>query len=163
VIRPAGPEDVDAALDLYAEVAAEGVHIAGEAPVDKPARRERWLASYASTDCVTLVAEAEGRIVGLASLEGRRVAQLGMLGARRGQGIGTRLLEALIAWARDVGAHKIALEVWPHNLAAIRLYEKFGFEKEGYLRKHYRRRNGELWDSVVMGLLLDEDGRPIPR
>ena len=42
--------------------------------------------------------------------------------------------------------------------AALALYRKFGFEQEGYLRSHYRRANGELWDAVVMGLLLREAG-----
>jgi hypothetical protein len=27
--------------------------------------------------------------------------------------------------------------------------------EEGRLRRHYRRRNGELWDAVVMGLVFD--------
>jgi RimJ/RimL family protein N-acetyltransferase len=44
--------------------------------------------------------------------------------------------------------------VWPHNDAAIGLYEKVGFEHEGLLRRHYRRSNGEHWDVIVMGLLL---------
>jgi RimJ/RimL family protein N-acetyltransferase len=68
--------------------------------------------------------------------------------------VGSALLSAAIAWAREAGAHKVALQVWPHNEAAIALYRKFGFEQEGRLRRHYRRRNGELWDAVVMGLCL---------
>ena len=44
--------------------------------------------------------------------------------------------------------------MWPHNHAAIGLYEKFGFAREGLLRRHYRRRNGELWDAIVMGRRL---------
>ena len=59
-----------------------------------------------------------------------------------------------ITRARARRAHKIYLHVWPHNKLARRFYEKFGFQEEGYLRKHYRRRNGELWDAVAMGLLL---------
>jgi RimJ/RimL family protein N-acetyltransferase len=47
--------------------------------------------------------------------------------------------------------------VWPHNQSARRLYRSFGFEEEGYLRRHYRRRNGELWDAVIMGLLLFDE------
>jgi RimJ/RimL family protein N-acetyltransferase len=35
------------------------------------------------------------------------------------------------------------------------LYEKYGFVQEGYLRRQYPRKNGEIWDAVVMGLLLD--------
>jgi RimJ/RimL family protein N-acetyltransferase len=64
------------------------------------------------------------------------------------------LLQACIEWARSVQAHKVALSVWPHNDAAIGLYKKFGFEVEGRLVKHYRRRNGELWDALLMGLIL---------
>jgi putative acetyltransferase len=50
----------------------------------------------------------------------------------------------------------VTLELWPHNRAARRLYERAGFVEEGRRRRHYRRRSGELWDSVVMGLVLDE-------
>jgi ribosomal protein S18 acetylase RimI-like enzyme len=104
----------------------------------------------------TLVAELGGEIAGLASVEGAAVAQLGMLVAPawRRRGVGSALLEASIEAARALGAHKVSLQVWPHNEAALRLYYRYGFEREGYLRSHYRRRNGELWDAVVMGLLL---------
>jgi RimJ/RimL family protein N-acetyltransferase len=46
------------------------------------------------------------------------------------------------------------LEVWPHNTAAIALYRRVGFVEEGRKRRHYRRRNGELWDAVLMGMEL---------
>jgi RimJ/RimL family protein N-acetyltransferase len=73
----------------------------------------------------------------------------------RGRGVGSALLRAGIDWARRAGAHKVALQVWPHNQAAVALYEKFGFQREGRLRRHYRRRSGELWDAIVMGLPLE--------
>jgi putative acetyltransferase len=44
--------------------------------------------------------------------------------------------------------------VFPHNLAALALYEKHGFVREGLFRSHVRRRTGEIWDSIPMGLLL---------
>jgi RimJ/RimL family protein N-acetyltransferase len=155
-VRPTQPDDLDAAAELLAAVAAEGIYIGAEAPVDKATRKERWLEDLARDDSFSVVAEVEGRIVGFAGVDGDRVADLGMLVARdwRGRGVGTRLLSACIAWARARGAHKVALQVWPHNEAALRLYKAFGFEQEGYLRRHYRRRNGELWDAVIMGLLL---------
>jgi len=89
-------------------------------------------------------------------VQGYGVADLGMMVAKdaRGQGVGSALLEAGVSWAREVGAHKVALQVWPHNEAALGLYRKFGFEQEGLLRRHYRRRKGELWDAVIMGLSL---------
>jgi ribosomal protein S18 acetylase RimI-like enzyme len=86
------------------------------------------------------------------------VADLGMAVADgwRGQGVGSALLAAAIDWARAHGAHKVALQLWPHNTAAQALYEKFGFVVEGRLRRHYPRRNRERWDAVIMGLLLDD-------
>jgi L-amino acid N-acyltransferase YncA len=66
----------------------------------------------------------------------------------------TEQFAAAIEKARSDGLHKLSLEVFPHNEAAIALYRKFGFLEEGRRVKHYRRANGELWDSIVMGLLL---------
>ena len=48
------------------------------------------------------------------------------------------------------------LEVWPHNAAARRLYERAGFVIEGHRRRHWRRNSGQLWDSIEMSLILDE-------
>ena len=158
-VRPATPEDVDELLDGYEAVAAERIHIAGEPPIDRDRRRAAWLETLdPSTPGTSFVAEADGRLVGHLGATGTGRVELGMwvLPDWRGRGAGTKLVEAAVAWAREGGAYKISLEVWPHNAAAIALYEKFGFEREGYLRKHWRRRNGELWDSVVMGLVLDE-------
>jgi ribosomal protein S18 acetylase RimI-like enzyme len=72
----------------------------------------------------------------------------------RGRGVGSALLAAAIEKARAEGLHKLSLEVFPHNAAGLALYRKFGFAEEGRRVKQYRRSNGELWDSVVMGLLL---------
>ena len=75
----------------------------------------------------------------------------------RGRRVGRALLDACLAWSNDVGAHKVSLEVWPHNDAAIRLYRSAGFEIEGRKRRHYRRSNGELWDTLLMGKVLDTE------
>ncbi|MBV8302980.1 MAG: hypothetical protein JOZ04_02140, partial [Acidimicrobiia bacterium] len=50
VVRPATLDDVDAAVDLYADVAAEGRWIAGEAPTNKPERRARFEGSVRRDD-----------------------------------------------------------------------------------------------------------------
>jgi ribosomal protein S18 acetylase RimI-like enzyme len=99
-----------------------------------------------------------GALVGDLSvrLEGGR-ADLGMMvraGLRR-EGIGSALMDECLAWCRAKQAHKVTLSVWPHNQGALALYRKYGFSKEGRLVRHYRRRNGELWDAIPMGLILD--------
>ena len=158
VVRPANEDDLDAAVDLYAAVAEEGHWIGGEAPVDKVERRARFESSIRRDDAQFFVADDDGRIVGELGIEvaGYGVADFGMMVAAdvRRHGVGSALLVAGVDWARQAGAHKVALQVWPQNEAAIALYRNFGFEQEGLLRRHYRRRNRELWDAVVMGLLL---------
>lgn len=108
---------------------------------------------------VSIGAFEDDELIGNLGLEvgGYGVANLGMFVAApwRGRGVGAALLTAAIEWAHGAGLHKIELQLWPHNTAARALYDKFGFEQEGYLRRHYRRKRGELWDAVVMGLLLD--------
>lgn len=162
MIRRETEGDVEAVLDVLEAVAAEGRWIGTEYPFDRVERAEALRRSLAQDDRVAgFVVEVDGRIVGSMGLElaPYGVVTLGMalLDGYRGRGFGRELLEAGIAWAREVGAHKIALQVWPHNERAIALYERMGFVREGLLRRHYRRRNGERWDAVIMGLVLDED------
>ena len=158
-VRPATAADIDTLVAMLVEVAGEGRWIGTEAPVDVERRRQRMTADVEGEDAIVLVAEAGGEPVGQLGLQLARygVADLGMLVAAgwRGRGVGAALLAEAVRRAREAGAHKIALQVWPHNSAAIALYERFGFQREGYLRRHYRRRSGELWDAVVMGLPLD--------
>jgi RimJ/RimL family protein N-acetyltransferase len=158
-VRPLREADLDALVELYAAVAAEGRWIGAEAPVDRERRRRRFADDLQRDNTVMLVAEAGGELVGELGLlvAGYGVADLGMLVAEgwRRRGVGSALLRAGIDRARQAGAHKVALQVWPHNHAAIALYERFGFQVEGRLRRHYRRRSGELWDAIVMGLPLE--------
>ena len=158
-VRPATLDDVDALVAMLVEVAGEGRWIGTEAPVDTERRRRRMAEDVEGDDAIVLVAEAGGTPVGQLGLrlDPYGVADLGMAVAAgwRGHGVGTALLAEAVERARKAGAHKIALQVWPHNAAALALYERFGFRREGYLTRHYRRRSGELWDAVIMGLPLD--------
>lgn len=167
VVRPAAAADVAAAVELWGHVAAEGRWI-GREVVDREERHAELMGALGREGDGVFVADAAGRVVGQLGIALRPygVAELGMHVASewRGRGVGRALLGAGVEWAREAGAHKVALQVWPHNEAALRLYRGFGFAEEGRLRRHYRRRNGELWDAVVMGLLLDEapPGPPPP-
>ncbi len=69
---------------------------------------------------------------------------------RRRQGIATELLRALLA---EVGEDApLTLEVRPSNVAAIALYEAFGFREAG-LRRRYYQDNGE--DALIMWRTTD--------
>jgi RimJ/RimL family protein N-acetyltransferase len=151
-IRPAHDEDRVPLALVFAAVAEERDGIATEPPVDIEARAASWTLDG------TLVAVAGDEIVGSLHIEPSRhgFGEVGMAIARewRGRGVGSALLAAAIEWARERGLHKLSLGVFAHNAAGIALYRKFGFVEEGRHVKQYRRANGELWDSIDMGLLL---------
>jgi ribosomal protein S18 acetylase RimI-like enzyme len=67
----------------------------------------------------------------------------------RRRGIGRALLGRAVEWARGAGISKLELHVFPHNVPALRLYESFGFTREGYRKGHYRR-GDELVDAILM-------------
>jgi RimJ/RimL family protein N-acetyltransferase len=162
-VRDARPGDVEAFLDLREAVAGERIWIATEAPIDRERDRARFLELVAEAGAgggVSLVAEDEGgRFVGHCAVVGTAIGHLGMMVASdlRGRGVGGALLGTAIERARAIGVHKISLEHWPWNRAGRALYLRHGFVDEGYLRRQYRRRDGSLWDSVLMGLVLDRD------
>jgi putative acetyltransferase len=113
-----------------------------------------------------LVAEVDGRVVGLLGLEvgrGRRAhsAAIGMMvhDDFQGRGVGTALLAAAIELAEGwLGLHRLELEVYTDNAAALRLYRKFGFEEEGRLRR-FALRDGQWADAIYMARLAPI-GRP---
>ena len=154
VVRPASVDDARATAELFAAVAEERDAIATEPPVDV----EERTALFARTAAGTVVAVADGRVIGMLHVDVSRhgFGEFGMLVDRdwRGRGAGSALVQATVEWARDHGLHKLCLEVFAHNSAAIALYRKYGFMEEGRRIKQYRRDSGELWDSIVMGLLL---------
>jgi RimJ/RimL family protein N-acetyltransferase len=153
-VRQARPDDGRAMAELFAAIAEERDGIATEPPVDVEQRAVQFAASAPAS----LVAVAGGRIVGSLHVEVSRFGfgELGMsVDCRwRGRGVGSALLQAAIDWARGQGLHKLSLEVFPHNTAGIALYKKAGFTEEGRRLRQYRRASGELWDAIIMGLML---------
>jgi len=78
---------------------------------------------------------------------------MGVLQAWVGRGIGRSLLEALEGSARSNGLHRLELMVNYNNERAIRLYEKFGFEREG-VKRHALRVDGRYIDAFYMAKLI---------
>jgi ribosomal protein S18 acetylase RimI-like enzyme len=83
------------------------------------------------------------------------VGRLGM-GVRfewRRQGVGRRLLDACLSLARKAGIEKVELEVFSENVAAIRLYDSFGFSQEGR-KVRGRKLEDRYQDVTLMALWL---------
>lgn len=164
VIRRAAPGDAAALVELGRAVAVEpGDWLLTDATWRSVAEERRYLrAVRGSNNAAVIVAETErGEIVGRLSISrdphpaSPHVADLGIMVAasHRRRGIGKALMEAAAAWAREVGVAKLELHVFPHNEAAIALYESLDWQREGLRRAHYVRA-GERVDVVLMALLL---------
>ncbi len=141
----------------------EGLWIAAEAPVDWTSQRSAAWGRTADDEGLGawfLATDDAAQLVGYLTVTraGVEHAEFGMAvsAAHRGLGVGGALLDAAVAWCRAAALSKINCQVWPHNGAALALYRSRGFLIEGRLRRHWRRGNGQLWDAIMMGLVLDE-------
>ncbi len=86
----------------------------------------------------------------------RRLAHRGALGMGlertwRGLGVGSLLMQRLLAWAqREPSVEKVGLEVFSTNTAAIALYRKFGFIEEGRRIREVKLAPGQYVDDILM-------------
>ena len=117
-----------------------------------------------TSNTLMLVGEVEGKIAGSLTFKGgerKRVEHTGEFGitvAREywGLGIGPRLIEALIEWARATDIiRKINLRVHQSNSRAIELYRRLGFEEEGFITREYMI-DGQFYGNIFMGLVIDK-------
>lgn len=106
--------------------------------------------------------EHAGRVVGTCTLGGidwgNRRAEIGFALARAvwGQGLMPGALAVVIDHAfGELGLHRIEADVDPRNSPSLRLLERLGFRREGYLRERYFK-DGEIQDSVILGLLRQD-------
>lgn len=109
-----------------------------------------WLAVRAAPEIVARADAALG-IVGYAGIwfqvDEAHICTLAVDPAHRGQGLGARLLAALLDEAIHRGSDVATLEVRESNETARRLYQSFGFLEVGRRRGYYQD-NGE--DALIL-------------
>lgn len=98
-----------------------------------------------------IVACVDGGVVGYAGMwqvfdEGH-ITNIAVHPEFRRNGVGSALMEGLVAAAREQGISRMTLEVRKSNITAQNLYSRFGF-REGGLRKGYYADNHE--DALIM-------------
>jgi ribosomal protein S18 acetylase RimI-like enzyme len=116
----------------------------------------------ARPNSIVLVGEDGGELVGYVEAVGggarrnRHTAHvvIGVRQQRAGQGLGRRLLGELESWAKANGIRRLELTVMTHNVRAIALYRRVGFETEG-TRQAALLVDDELVDELWMAKLLE--------
>ncbi len=108
-----------------------------------------------------IVARYRDQIVGFAGIwllvDEAHITTFATRTAWRRQGIGERLLVALLDLALARGAKEATLEVRPSNIPAKRLYEKYGFKVVGVRPRYYSDNNEDALIMTTDSL----DGRPM--
>ncbi|MBR0081665.1 MAG: GNAT family N-acetyltransferase [Clostridia bacterium] len=132
-----------------------------------PEKEARFLTERAeSADELEILAEVDGRVVGLAGLDriGRQAKVrhrvnfgISIDRAYWGLGIGRAMTKACIACAKEIGYAQVELEVVAENRRAIALYESEGFREYGRNPKGFRSRFTGWQEIVLMRLDLTED------
>lgn len=163
IIEKANPCDAAALLEYLRQVGgetdnltfgSEGLPIS----VEEEVAYMEQLAN--SKDSIMLIAKENNRIIGNAALTRmpRRMSHRGdfaisVLKDYWNKGIGTRLLERVIVFAKENDFSMIDLQVRCDNLPAIHLYEKYGFERL-YTYPGFFKIHGNEIDFDIMCLKL---------
>jgi ribosomal protein S18 acetylase RimI-like enzyme len=161
-VRPATHDDIPALVQLLQHIDLSSGLFSGKPLHDPSAAHltERFGEVLDSDRCVLIATDEAGAVVGMLAAKPDDVGAIDLTPVlhvthlmvdpeHRRRGIGRALLERTVEWARGTGVTKLELHVFPYNEAAIRLYESFGFRREGLRERHYRR-DGELVDAVLM-------------
>ncbi|MFF3515159.1 GNAT family N-acetyltransferase [Streptomyces sp. NPDC002573] len=126
-----------------------------------PAAGVAWLTAHLERESA-FVAEAEGEVAGFAVYgpwreldEYRHTVEdsVYVREGRHGLGVGSALLDALIASAREAGHHVMIADIEAENAASIRLHQRFGFHHVGTVRE-VGTKFGRWLDLTIMRLPL---------
>ena len=143
-IKKAAKADAAGILGVLEVVTSERVHSA----IDRVwtiEQETRYLESQTDREAFHVAVDEKVGIVGFQSLDlwssvlpsMAHVGQVGtfLLPEWRGQGVGCRLWNATLNFARGAGYRKLAIQVRASNLAAQQFYRKLGFKECGRLTR----------------------------
>ena len=145
-IREVRASDVPAVIELVAATLAEfGLEFGVGAPTDD--QLQHLPSSYADHGGAFWVAVDNGQIVGTAGVfpvnaDAFELRKMYLRPTTRGAGVGKRLLDASIAWARDHGARLLVLDTVEAMSRAIAFYERHGFVRDDAQRRGSRCSRG---------------------
>ncbi|MGC8819553.1 MAG: GNAT family N-acetyltransferase [Fervidobacterium sp.] len=158
LIRDAELEDAQRVYEMRKKVCSESNLVLSTAEEITLDGINSWIKSWKeNAKRLFLVVEHNGEIVGQLwcwfldnKVKISHVAEFGMEIVRehRNKGIGTKLCEIAVNWAKDNGAKRLQGETAEANWAVRKILEKFGFELEGTLRRYLR--NGNTLENVVI-------------
>ncbi len=162
-IRDAAAADLPAILGIYNEVIAHSTAIYRDDPVDLADRRAWFEARRGRGFPILVAADAAGTVLGFSSFGPFRDApgyrhtaehMVHVHETARGQGLGRRLIEALLPRARAMGIHVLVAAIDAGNAGSIRLHERLGFRATAHMPE-VGTKFGRWLDLVLMQKLVE--------
>ncbi|TWD54323.1 acetyltransferase (GNAT) family protein [Agrobacterium vitis] len=164
-IEPMRPEYIESFWEALDSVARERRYLSllQASPLDAVRTFVMGLMDNGNPQFVALVDE---RVVGWCDIQrGTRETQshrgtlgMGIIDGYREQGLGLRLITTTLDAARNMGLHRVELDVHADNTRAARLYEKVGFEREGVARDAVLI-DGHYIDLIKMAIIFPTSHR----
>ena len=165
-IRVPTLDDAEAIVELIKQADTETLFLArepGEFVTSVEREKEVITGVINDSDQQWFVAEYEGKVVGQCSIglirrvvryRHRAEVAFVILQDYCDLGIGGKIMQECIRWAKENGVTQLELDVVAKNERAIKMYEGFHFEKVGVMPKALRYSNGEFVDEYNMVLTL---------
>ncbi len=162
IIRAATLDDIDAITEIYNDAIVKTVATFDTTPKRRE-EQERWFKAHGGMYPI-LVAEQDHRILGWVSLSPwsdrcayTETAEISLYvrEGHRGQGIGRRLLHAIIKEGRKAHVHTVIARIADGNTVSIHLHESVGFRHIGVMRE-VGRKFGRLLDVSLMQLIYPD-------
>ncbi|MDY6876531.1 MAG: GNAT family N-acetyltransferase [Chloroflexota bacterium] len=160
-ISRATPDDAEAISAVWEVVCAERVYTAVNRAFT-PQQEQTYIASLSNREGIFL-AEVDGRLTGFQSLDlwakyTDSFDHVGVMGTIilpkwRRRGIGHRLAEHTLAFARANGYEKIIIYVRAGNTGARAFYRSLGFAPKGILARQVKI-EGQYENEIFMELFL---------
>lgn len=157
-IRDATIDDLPRIVEIYNAAIPGRLATADTVPVSMESRRP-WFEEHNPQNRPLWVAEREGRIVAWITASAFntrpayfRTAEVGLYVApeAQGQGLGTLLLDRLIAECPRLGQTTLLAKIFGHNAPSLKLFERAGFQSWGFLPE-VAELDGTLRDVAILG------------
>lgn len=160
-LRKAKSEDLDRVVEIYNSSIPWRLSTADTSPVSVESKKD-WFYSH-SAKRPLLVYEDHGRIMGWVSIRNfndrpayRDTAEVSIYIHHSfiGEGVGTSILADCMDHFGSLKLKKVIANVFSHNVASLRLFKKFGFNKWGELIEVCEM-EGCKYSVTVLGLSLE--------
>jgi L-amino acid N-acyltransferase YncA len=156
-VRLMKPED-GAALLAFARSLPEDDLLFLSVDITTPEVVEQWVRNIQSGRTHTVLAEADGKLIGHGTLYiseltwTRHLGEIQLLISRaaRGSGLGSLLANEVFAVAQEQNLQKVIARMAAEQRGAMQVFERLGFKAEALLADFVMDREGRTHDLIVM-------------